>query len=177
MVNEKRLIANKANCRLGGVKTLEGKEVSKYNAQKHGILCQTFTEYEEELYSDILRDIRNHFSPKNVMEDILVDRIGVCYVKLWRAQKAEAEFMKSRLHPRIVRNDHTLSAILSDEFGQIVESEGYIPKLSWESVAILVDTYSRYETSIENRLTGQRVCWQCGTSRYIKDALGGRTYC
>lgn len=152
MVSEKRLIANKANSRLGGVKTPEGKEVSKYNAQKHGILCQTFTEYEEELYGGIVGEIRNYFCPKNVMEDILVDRIIVCYVKLWRTQKAEAEFIESRLHPRVVRDDDTFSAIMSGEFGQIVESEGYIPKLSCDTVVTLADTYSRYETSIENRL-------------------------
>ncbi len=39
-LSQKQLEANRQNAKLGGVKTEEGKAVSKYNALKHGILSQ-----------------------------------------------------------------------------------------------------------------------------------------
>ena len=151
MVSEKRLIANKRNSRLGGVKTPQGKEVSKYNAQKHGILRQTLTEYEGDFYSDVLRQIEDYYSPANILEAIFVERIALCYIKLWRAQKSEAEFIKSRLHPRVVRSEDLISVVMR-ECDQVVESEGYTPQISEENVAILYNIYARYETTLENRL-------------------------
>jgi len=38
MASEKQIEANKNNAKKGGVKTVEGKEVSRMNALKHGIL-------------------------------------------------------------------------------------------------------------------------------------------
>ncbi len=40
MTSEKQIEANKENGKLGGVKTDEGKAVSKYNAIKHGLLSK-----------------------------------------------------------------------------------------------------------------------------------------
>ena len=60
MVSNKQLQANQENAVLGGVKTPEGKTVSKYNAQVHGILRQSITEYEQEFYSGILDDLMSN---------------------------------------------------------------------------------------------------------------------
>jgi len=38
--SQKQLEANRQNAKLGGVKTEEGKAVSKYNALKHGLLSK-----------------------------------------------------------------------------------------------------------------------------------------
>ena len=37
-ISQKQLEANRENAKLGGVKTEEGKAVSRYNAVKHGLL-------------------------------------------------------------------------------------------------------------------------------------------
>ena len=39
-ISQKQLEANRENAKLGGVKTEEGKAVSKYNALKHGLLSK-----------------------------------------------------------------------------------------------------------------------------------------
>ena len=39
-ISQKQLEANRENAKLGGVKTEEGKAVSKYNAIKHGLLSE-----------------------------------------------------------------------------------------------------------------------------------------
>lgn len=38
MVSDTQQKANEENAKLGGVKTEEGKEISKFNALKHGVL-------------------------------------------------------------------------------------------------------------------------------------------
>ena len=50
MISDKQLTANKKNAQLGGIKTTQGKEVSKYNALSHGLLRKTLTEYEKEAF-------------------------------------------------------------------------------------------------------------------------------
>lgn len=144
MVSDKQLQANQENAVLGGVKTPEGKAVSKYNAQVHGILRQSITEYEQEFYAEILNDLKNEYKTKGIIEEILVERIAINYLKLFRLQKAETEFINSQLNPRIIKN------IL--DFVDDVISEGYTPKIGSESVEKLAEIYARYETTIENRL-------------------------
>lgn len=45
-ISEKQLEANRKNAKKGGVKTSKSKEISKYNALKHGILSNVITEYD-----------------------------------------------------------------------------------------------------------------------------------
>jgi len=40
MTTQQQIEANRQNAKLGGVKTEEGKEISKYNALKHGLLSK-----------------------------------------------------------------------------------------------------------------------------------------
>lgn len=76
-ISDIQLEANRNNAKLGGVKTMEGKEKIKNNAIKHGLLSSQVilnNENKEELLNlenNFLRD----FNPKNQLEAILVDRI------------------------------------------------------------------------------------------------------
>lgn len=146
MVSDKQLQANQENAVLGGVKTPEGKTVSKYNAQVHGILRQSITEYEQEFYSEILNDLKNEYKTKGIIEDILIERIAINYLKLFRLQKAETEFINSQLNPKVIKEFLDL-----DNLGEVL-NEGYTPKIGSESVEKLAEIYARYETTIENRL-------------------------
>jgi len=64
---------------------------------------------------------------------------------LQRAVKAEREFMRSKLEPRIV---------IPFEIGSLdkVVQEGYEPTIQHEDIEKLSGTYLRYQTTIENRL-------------------------
>lgn len=145
MVSDKQLQTNQENSVLGGVKTPEGKTVSKYNAQVHGILRQSITEYEQEFYSEILNDLKNEYKTKGIIEEILIERIAINYLKLFRLQKAETEFIKSQLNPKVIKELFEL------ELGEVL-NEGYIPKIGSDSIEKLAGIYARYETTIENRL-------------------------
>ena len=130
------------NPKPGGVKTEEGKTISKFNAIKHGILRNSITDYEQDFYSNILEDLQSEFKPKGILEHILIERIALCYLKLFRVQKAETEYMKSTLKPAFTETE--LPA-----WGT-VNADGYTPEIRPENIEKIYTTYSRYETTTEN---------------------------
>jgi len=150
MISDKQFTANQKNAQLGGVKTVQGKEVSKYNALSHGLLRKTLTEYEKEVYLEIYADFIREYQPVTIFEKILVERATIYYLKLFRVQKAEQEYIKSRLDPHIERPAPWIDMT---EFtkGEIV-NEGYVPQITDEHIQKLSDVYTRYEVTLENRL-------------------------
>lgn len=143
-ITEKQLEANKENSKLGGVKTEVGKEVSRYNAIKHGILKESISEYEEFDYKNLYNSLSKDFPPQNTLEEILLERISVAYIKLIRVAKAEAELMKTAIDPTII------SKLL--DLDTFEERKGYTPIVTTSHMEYLSSYYARYETSIENRM-------------------------
>lgn len=141
-VSDKQLEANRLNATKGGVKTDEGKIVVRFNARKHGILGNLVAEYEGDFYSNYLDQLFDEFQPVSIIENILVERIALHYLKLFRLAKAETEFMKSCLHPM-----RTLSGSLLNS-----NEKGYVPTINQGQMQQLVEIYGRYETATENRL-------------------------
>jgi len=86
-VSEKQLEANRENAKLGGVKTEEGKAVSRYNAMRHGLLSeQVLMEKEDEsILLELEKRLRSELKPANEMELLLVDRIAG---NTWRLKRA-----------------------------------------------------------------------------------------
>ena len=82
------------------MKTPSGKAVVRWNAKKHGILAELKTKYEGKAYDSYLRRLHDEYDPQGFMECVLVERIAVCCLMLYRATKAEREFMLSRRSPR-----------------------------------------------------------------------------
>lgn len=148
MVSNKQLIANKKNSLRGGVKTTRGKEISKYNALRHGLLRQTLTAYEKEAFHKIYVDFIKQYEPVTIFEKILVERATIYYLKLFRLQKAEQEYMNSQLDPRVFENGGDIKDIFKGE----VIHEGYTPQITDTNIQKLTDVYARYEITLENRL-------------------------
>ena len=140
--SEKQIKANRKNALLGGVKTKEGKSVSRYNATRHGILREAVTEYEEVEYEEIFNDIAAYFKPRNFIEEMLVERIAVAYVKMVRLSKAEAEAVRTALDPTIPMGG---SLKMNDK-------DGYEPVMKYQLIDLLNNPYTRYEVCIEKRL-------------------------
>ncbi len=136
-ISENQIRANRENAKLGGVKTSEGKAVSRYNAQKHAILRETSSDYEkidvESLYNDLAEDIK----PEGRLQEIIVETIASNTIRLQRISKAEAEAIKESISD----SKHELK----------FSGEDYIPNLSPLTVRKL-DLYSRYQTATENRI-------------------------
>ena len=153
MVSDNILKANKENAKLGGVKTSVGKEVSKYNALTYGILRMSVTDYESEFYPPLLDDLINEYKPKTIIEQILIERIALYYLKLLRIQKAETEYIKSQLDPRKIQSVGGININLDDVIGKkIITNEGYVAQITEYDIEQLTNIYCRYETNIENKL-------------------------
>lgn len=152
MISDKQLKANQQNALLGGVKTPEGKEVSKFNAMKHGILRQSVTDYENEFYTEIYDELIEQLKPNGILEKILVERIALYYLKLFRVQKAETEFMKAKLNPKVIESSNVINQMANKMIGYTVIKEGYSPKITDEAILRINEIYSRYEGTLENRL-------------------------
>jgi len=105
-------------------------------------LGNLIAEYEGDFCNNYTDQLFEELQPKSFIENILVERIALHYLKLFRLAKAEAEFMKSCLHPTSIFGD-----VLFD-----VTGHGYTPILKQQHMQQLVDIYGRYETATENRL-------------------------
>lgn len=133
--------------RSGGVKTPAGKAISRRNAQKHAILSQTITPYDNGVHESIFEQLNDDYKANSVIENILLERIAVYYVKLYRVAKAEKEAMSSFLNPHITKfQDIDLDS------GIEVVKEGHHFVIDGTAIETLQGIYGRYEITIENRL-------------------------
>mgnify|MGYP001562873861 CR=1 FL=1 len=84
--SQKQIYANRENGKKGGVKTEEGKAVSKYNAIKHGILSkEVLLEGEDEKsLVELGRRVRTEIEPVGEVELILTDRV---IANIWRLRR------------------------------------------------------------------------------------------
>ena len=139
MITKKQLKANRKNCKLGGVKTHKGKNMVRFNARKHGILSELIVRDEEGAYKVYIEQLYSELQPNNIIEEILVERIAVHYMKLKRLMSAESEYIDYVSNIEEFGFDTTLST--SDK-----------PSISTDNFEKLVYLYQRYEVSTENRL-------------------------
>ena len=92
-ISQKQLEANKENAKLGGVKTEEGKAVSKYNALKHGILSKEvlLKGEDEKTLIELGKKLRTELKPETELELLLIDRIVTNFWRLKRAMMIEKD--------------------------------------------------------------------------------------
>lgn len=87
MTTDEQIEANKENAQLStGPKTEEGKQISKMNALKHGLLSQEVLitgESEDEL-TEFEKRMRGHLKPAGELELLLVDKL-ISYA--WRLRR------------------------------------------------------------------------------------------
>ncbi|VVB55113.1 Uncharacterised protein [uncultured archaeon] len=134
MASEAQIEANQENGKLGGVKTGEGKNISKYNAIKHGILCQEILLEGEDEQSliELGEKMRSELKPETEIELLLVDRIVANAWRLKRVLRGEKEMIKVNMSEIWVGKSN-FGASLAHDF---IKSETY-------------NKLTRYETSIE----------------------------
>lgn len=137
-ISEKQLAANRQNAQKGGVKTSEGKSISRYNAIKHGLLSQEVIlphESEKDL-KELGKRIRITIKPQNAVELLLVERIIANIWRLKRALRVEREMIEKELNSTDFMGksrDLSLGGIFQEDFTNYDTFGKFI----------------RYETSIE----------------------------
>lgn len=146
-LSKKQLEANRLNAKKGGVKTEQGKNISKYNAMKHGILSREVlmgNEDEQELL-DLSRKVRKDLAPNTEMEHLLVDRI---IANMWRLKRT------------LQIEKKTMSWLYKAErFGFLTYREGWEEEVENDEHATrqmldnnVVEKITRYETAIERSI-------------------------
>ena len=95
-ISQKQLEANRENAKLGGVKTEEGKAISKYNALKHGLLSQEvlLDDDDENTLIELGKRIRGELKPAGEIEMLLADRIVANMWRLKRVLEVERNLME-----------------------------------------------------------------------------------
>jgi len=88
---QKQIEANKENGKKGGVKTEEGKAISKYNAMKHGLLSEQVLMKSEDgdALLELEKKLRSELKPATEIELLLVDKIASNFWRLKRALSFE----------------------------------------------------------------------------------------
>ncbi len=119
---QKQIDANRENSKKGGVKTEEGKAVSRYNAMKHGLLSEQVLMANEDgdALLELEKKLRSELKPATEIEFLLVDKIASSF---WRLKRA-----------------------LSMEDGEVICSQ-----LMTSSMGLMhdADKFFRYETMLE----------------------------
>jgi hypothetical protein len=100
----KKIEANRKNAlQSTGPKTAEGKQIVKFNALKHGLLSKEIIigdgegQEDEKAYQDLHFQLTNDLQPVGVLEEILVEKIAICYWRLKRAVRSETGEIRKRL--------------------------------------------------------------------------------
>lgn len=136
--SQKQIEANQENDKKGGVKTDEGKAVSRYNALKHGLLSkEVLLDGEDEtVLVEVGKKLRTELEPQTELELILVDRITANVWRLKRVMQMEREMMeKSREGMFNKENLSKLGATLThhdiahnDIYGKLIRYESNIER-------------------------------------------------
>jgi len=110
-VSQKQIEANRENAKLStGPVTQEGKEVSKLNAMRHGILSKhvfiatggKITEYEE--FNAFRETFFEEMQPVGALETLLVDRLFTTFWRLQRLHIAESGFIRKQTESHFMQS-------------------------------------------------------------------------
>jgi hypothetical protein len=69
----------------GGVKTAEGKEISKYNAVRHGVLTRILLNHELDEAKIIQNKLLEEYQPQSITEELLIETLVIAYMRRQRA--------------------------------------------------------------------------------------------
>ncbi|RJR16087.1 hypothetical protein C4579_01020 [Candidatus Microgenomates bacterium] len=115
----------------------EGKQQSKYNAVRHGVLTNVLTETESKEAEAIRLLLIAQCNPKSLLEELLIERLSIAFIRSQRAIHAEREYIS-----RLNQPDTYLDTI----FGQR-NPQG----LTRSDVDTLERVFSRYVTTCERQ--------------------------
>jgi len=138
MVTQAQLDANKQNAKNAGVKTDTGKEISKYNAIRHGVLQKTLISTERDEAQAMLSLLVIEHEPQGIVEDLLLESMVLAYMRMIRAIQAEKAVLTEGFMPMIRYESDT-----SDETDNI--------EVGNSQYGMLDRIYMRYITACERQ--------------------------
>ena len=94
MDSENGLETGRGNGGRGGPKTPEGKAVSRMNALKHGIFVTALSDRDHEELHGVCEKLCESFRPEGMVEEMLVEKLALVYLRLQRCARAEAQYQE-----------------------------------------------------------------------------------
>lgn len=98
-VTEKKILANRENGKKGGVKTSEGKDITRFNSLKHGIMAKFSTKYDDLSFEQVFEMFKQEINPETAIETILLEQLTVTYIRLRRCARFDSEIIREALNP------------------------------------------------------------------------------
>ncbi len=92
MATRKQAAASRENGLKGGVRTERGKAISRLNARKHGIFVTALTAEDAEEVYGVEDDLVASLRPVGRVEEMLVEKLALTYLRMQRCARTEAEF-------------------------------------------------------------------------------------
>lgn len=143
------------NC---GVKTQAGKDISKYNSLRHGVLRSTLLKHEIEESVQIQDCFMKEYNPTNLIERLLIETMVIAYVRLLRAVRAEQDYLSALYDPPEYERIEIFRAINPDLTDLTREGiydykliKGHETLMKPEKMQELDQTYSRYIVTCERQ--------------------------
>ena len=156
-VTDKKLAANRSNAlRSSGPKSERGKNHSRRNSLKHGVLAAALlikagdgAEVAAE-FNELLAALDRDLKPVGQLEGMMVEKIAVCWWRQKRAVRCEAGLIRRSFFPDPARRlEEALSQGIG--LGPNPDREGITEHLNLPLGADL-DRILRYETTIQRQL-------------------------
>lgn len=134
--------ANKKN-KLGGVKTPEGKNISRLNAVKHGFFSKLITEHDKISHTSFADEMYDLIEPKDLFQTELLEILLSNFLSYRRIALLESRMIKDELEKAITSNDDPYSIDIGQTSYQIKFKESFIDELI---------KFQRYKTSALNSI-------------------------
>ena len=178
-VSLRKVQANRRNAlKSTGPKTSEGKRFSRWNALKHGLLAQEVVisegmgaEYRAE-FRNLLRQLRHDLEPSGTLEEILVEKIAVCYWRLRRGLRSEIGEIRNDREG--AAHEINMSLALETEFAKALDVPDRPERLrsNFYGVEFLLEHLEKFRAEAEETGSLSKDSRQKLTE-YFGDRLGG----
>ncbi len=138
--------------------TKQGKEITKYNALRHGVLARTLLPEELQEAKNVQQRFMDEYQPVNLTETLLVEVMTDSYIRRERALKAEVEYLKQIIDPPVYEMRSIAKGIIvQPDFVTLMGRQeailvkGFVATFGSEKIEIIDKTYARYITSCERQ--------------------------
>lgn len=144
----------------GGVKTEAGKEISKYNAIRHGVLKKLLLPDETDEAQAIKDQFIGEYEPQTPTEELLIETMTTAYIRCQRATNAEREYFMEILNPavyeeRVITPPTFDNSWVGDPVSGLKELKlikpAHYARISSDKVNTIDRTFARYINTCERQ--------------------------
>lgn len=149
--SEKMDVIRQTNGALGGVKTPEGKEISRMNAQKHGVLSKLITTYDVISFETTYESFADEFGATTFSRKVLIEQLAITYVRLLRCVRYESDKIRETLNPPEYKIEPGPFDMSSLDAKTVLVAKNDQALLNASTLNELEPLYQRYEPQLFKR--------------------------